>query len=153
MLKKKTVTPIWIAALASASIAGPQLASAQDDVAQIEGIWDAYEAAAMASDAEAWLALWDEEGVQMPPGIPARGRDILVEAIPKSFAAAPTRAMTILPEETVVADDWAFSTGTFTAEREMDGQTRQIDGKFLSILKRQDDGSWRIYRDAFNSNK
>jgi ketosteroid isomerase-like protein len=27
-----------------------------------------------------------------------------------------------------------------------------LEGKFLTIFRRQDDGTWRIYRDAFNFN-
>ena len=32
------------------------------------------------------------------------------------------------------------------------GETAHVDGKFLTVLKQQDDGSWRIFRDCFNSN-
>jgi len=27
-----------------------------------------------------------------------------------------------------------------------------LEGKFLTIFRKHDDGSWRIYRDAFNFN-
>ncbi len=112
-------------------------------------MWDAYEVAVEAGDAESYLGLWDEEGVQMPPGAPARDKSVLIEAIPKRFAGSKVDAMTITPEETVIADDIAFSRGVYTVEA---GGEVTVDGKFLTIFRRQDDGSWRIYRDAFNSN-
>ncbi len=53
--------------------------------------------------------------------------------------------MEINPEEIVVAGDGAFSRGNFIVND-------AVEGKFLTIFRRQDDGSWRIYRDAFNMN-
>ena len=122
------------------------------DEAAIDKIWDAYEAARVAGDADAWLALWDDGGVQMPPGIPARGKDALVVGVPKAFEAMPASAMEITPAETVIMGDWAFSRGNFTATQTVKGNTVEVDGKFMTIFRRQDDGTWKIYRDIFNSN-
>ncbi len=143
-------TTVLAAALAAVPV-GAAIAQSGDeaDVAAIEEMWDAYEAAVEAGDAETYLGLWDEGGVQMPPGAPARDKSVLVEAIPKRFAGSKVDAMTITPEETVIADDIAFSRGVYTVEA---GGEVTMDGKFLTIFRRQDDGSWRIYRDAFNSN-
>lgn len=138
------------AVVAAASIlAQPVLAGDAEDIA---AIWDAYEAARVAGDADAWLALWDEGGVQMPPGMQARGLDVLTVGVPKAFAAMPASAMEISPVETVVMGDWAFSRGTYTADLTSGGNAVHVDGKFMTIFRRQDDGSWKIYRDIFNSN-
>jgi ketosteroid isomerase-like protein len=32
------------------------------------------------------------------------------------------------------------------------GKEARVDGKFLTIFKKQSDGSCKIYRDCFNSN-
>jgi ketosteroid isomerase-like protein len=98
------------------------------------------------------LALWDEAGVQMPPGHPARGVDVLREAVPAGMAGETVASFDIRPEETVVAGDWAWSRGTYDLKGEAKGEPYHVDGKFLTILERQADGSWKIYRDAFNSN-
>ena len=63
---------------------------------------------------------------------------------PERFANAPA-SMDINSEEIVVTDDWAFSRGTFVVNN-------AVEGKFLTIFRRQEDGTWRIYRDAFNMN-
>lgn len=131
----------------------PAFADDSSDVAEIEAIWDAYETARVAGDADAWLALWDTGGIQMPPGMPARGLDVLKVGVPKGFAAAPASAMQISPAETVIMGDWAFSRGNYTATVTRQGETAETDGKFMTIFRRQDDGSWRIYRDIFNSNQ
>jgi ketosteroid isomerase-like protein len=32
------------------------------------------------------------------------------------------------------------------------GPEAAINGKYLTVFKKQSDGSWKIYRDCFNSN-
>lgn len=145
---------IFAALLALAlALPAPLVADEAADEAAIGDIWNAYEAARVAGDAEAWLALWDEGGVQMPPGRPARGKDVLVASVPKAFAAVPASVMEITPEETVIMGDWAFSRGHYTATQTVQGNAVEVDGKFMTIFRRQEDGSWKIYRDIFNSNR
>ena len=80
----------------------------------------------------------------MPPGVPAVDFATFAPGTPERFANAPS-SMEINSEEVVVTDDWAYSRGTFTVNE-------VVEGKFLTIFRRQDDGSWRIYRDAFSMN-
>ena len=56
--------------------------------------------------------------------------------------------------ETEVSGDWAFSRGSWTSTLTPKGEGAAflIDGKFMTILRRQADGSWKLYRDIFNSN-
>ena len=145
----RLTTSLAAAVAAAAILAQPVLAG---DAEEIAAIWEAYEAARVAGDADAWLALWDAGGVQMPPGMPARGLEVLTVGVPKAFAAMPASAMEISPVETVVMGDWAFSRGTYTADLTSGGTAVHVDGKFMTIFRRQDDGSWKIYRDIFNSN-
>ncbi|GAB4363328.1 MAG: hypothetical protein Kow0026_27790 [Oricola sp.] len=128
------------------------VSAAEEDEAAIREIWKAYAAARVANDPDTWLSLWDEEGIQMPPDMPARGKDVLREVVPRGFAATPTSVMNVDPEEIVVAGDWAYSRGNYDAERVVQGKDVHVDGKFMTIFRRQDDGSWKIYRDIFNSN-
>ena len=122
------------------------------DVEAIQVIWNIYSTARVVGDADVWLSLWDEEGIQMPPGATARSKDVLDEIIPKGFAAASVSSMNIYPEEINVVGSWAYTRGTYDSEREVEGKAVRVDGKFLTILKRQPDGTWKIYRDCFNSN-
>jgi len=122
------------------------------DVERIQTIWRIYSKARVVGDAEVWLSLWDEKGIQMPPGAPARSKDVLDEMIPDAFASGSVSSMNIYPEEINVAGNWAYGRGTYDSERMVKGEAVRVDGKFLTILKRQPDGTWRIYRDCFNSN-
>jgi uncharacterized protein (TIGR02246 family) len=122
------------------------------DEEAIREIWKTYSSARVAADAKLWLSLWDEEGVQMPPGQPARGKAVLDEIVPKGFVPGSVSTMNIYPEEITVAGPWACSRGTYESDRVVEGKTVRVEGKFLTIFKRQSDGSWKIYRDCFNSN-
>ena len=122
------------------------------DEEAIREVWKTYSSARVAADAKLWLSLWDEQGIQMPPGIPARGKDVLDETVPKGFVPGSVSTMNIYPEEITIAGPWAYSRGTYESERIVEGKTARVEGKFLTILKKQSDGSWKIYRDCFNSN-
>jgi ketosteroid isomerase-like protein len=122
------------------------------DVAAIQEIWRTYSNAVTSGDAALWLSLWDQNGIQMPPDIPARPKKVLEEVVPKAWAMAKVLTMNISPEEITVMGDLAYSRGTYSSERTVNNKTVNIDGKFLTIFRRQADGSWRIFRDCFNSN-
>ncbi len=119
--------------------------NATDEAAILE-IWSNYSAARVAGDSEAWLALWDTEGLRMVPGMPAADFGTFSKGIPAAFAKSKPASMKIEANEVVIMGDWAFSTGNFSVGE-------QVEGKFLTVLRRQIDGTWRIYRDAFNMNK
>jgi ketosteroid isomerase-like protein len=62
-----------------------------------------------------------------------------------------TAVFTLL--ETQVAGDWAYDRGNYTLTvTPKSGKPTETSGKYLTIYKRQPDGSWKIYRDISNSN-
>jgi uncharacterized protein (TIGR02246 family) len=55
---------------------------------------------------------------------------------------------TVKSEETIVAGEWAFdraSVHTTIASRKS-GDTKQFDSRTVTILRKQDDGGWRVAR-------
>jgi ketosteroid isomerase-like protein len=155
-MKKRMVTVlvglVLVAALFLVGCATMAKGSTEADVEAIREIWKTYSSARVNADAKLWLSLWDEEGIQMPPDIPARGKAVLDEVVPKGFVPGSVSSMNVYPEEITVAGDWAYSRGTYDSERVVEGKEVRIEGKFLTIFKKQSDGSWKIYRDCFNSN-
>lgn len=119
---------------------------------EIQKVLEAYLSARVAGDANLWLSLWDEAGVQLFPGSRANGMDVLREITPARFAAVPVTSATIDTADITVLDDYAFAHGHFVIERVADGTPIPFDGKFLTILKKQADGSWKLFRDCSNSN-
>ena len=124
------------------------------DAAAISGIWETYSSSLNDGDIDTWLSIWTEDGVQMPPNEAAvvgmdqlrqrngGGMDLFVIDIE------------ITNEEVEVDGNLAFSRGHYVATfSPKDGaQPIPVDGKFMTILKRQTDSSWKIHRDIFNSN-
>jgi ketosteroid isomerase-like protein len=56
-------------------------------------------------------------------------------------------------EEIQLSGNFGFARGTYSAllVPKAGGEEIPIDGKYLTIFKKQADGTWKIYRDAFNS--
>lgn len=125
------------------------------DVAQIYELWKRYADAASEGDTEGWMALWVEDAIQMPPGAPSRvGRAEIRRAMRPLFEGSRTRKVIIEPEEVRILGDLAYAHGTYALEMspEPGGETEICIGKFLDILEKQADGSWKIAIDCHNCN-
>lgn len=127
----------------------------EEVVAAVNAIWDEYEASVIAGDVDRWIAQWTNDGVQMPPNEPlVEGKENIYARVGANMAAGPTTDFVITPLETTSAGDWAYSRGVYTVTFPLgdSGKEGMIDGKFMTILQRQPDGTWKIHRDIFNSN-
>ena len=126
------------------------------DVAKIYELWHEYTTACHRGDLERWLSLWIEDGIQMAPDAPERiNKEQIRAAMHASFVCHHMTDMIINIEEVRILGDWAYSYGTYTFARtpKASGDTLTVSGKFLDILQRQADGSWKIAIDCHNENK
>ncbi len=119
----------------------------------IQNTLDSYLSTRVAGDADAWLSIWDEGGVQLFPGARANSKDTLREVTHARFAAVPVNSSEIETDDITVVGEYAFAHGHFKIERVVDGAPVLFDGKFLTVLRQQADGSWKIFRDCSNSNE
>jgi uncharacterized protein (TIGR02246 family) len=121
------------------------------DVAQIYQLWNEYAAAINTQNMERWGALWSENGIQMPPDAPqCSGKEQIRKLVQTQFNQSHTK-LSIHPEVVCVFGNQAYSHGTFSSHvTSRGGGKKRISGKFLTVLKKQDDGSWRILVDCFN---
>ena len=90
----------------------------------------------------------------MPPDNPVViGKENIKAGLQSSFDVFNWK-MTIDGEEVQAAGDWAFARGnyTYTLTPKEEGKTIKGNGKYLSILAKQADGSWKFARDCFNNN-
>lgn len=120
-----------------------------------EAIFAKYQTSLKAGDADAWAALWTDDGVQMPPDAPPVSGKAQIREKLRGLLAQFRFEMQIHVEEAHTSGDLAFARGMYSATLvpKAGGAQIPIDGKFLTILARQPDGSWRIWRDIFNSNQ
>ena len=125
------------------------------DVALIYKLWHEYTAAVNDSDLERWASLWVGEGIQMPPGVPRRvGKEQIWRGMQPLFAHCHISKMIIQPEEIRIVGHWAYVHGTYEIEStpKGDGEAKRFSGKFLDIVEKQADGSWKIVIDCYNFN-
>lgn len=151
----------WLIAILAVAISGvafgyPGLGKLSMDQTAISRIFEAYVEAQNAQDLESWIKLWDQDGVKLAPGVPTvYGRPAIYERAKASFASTLSRKMTIELHEIVVMGDYAFADGTYavTSIAKATGAPGSTDAKFMTVLKKQPDGTWLIYRDTTNSNR
>lgn len=116
---------------------------------------DAHVAALNANDADAWVACFAPDAVQMPPNDPPNiGTDDIQAWSSGMLAALRAEFSLDIDEVELAGDDWAFERGTYTiALTPKAGGTPIHDtGKYLTIYRRQTDHSWLMARDIWNSN-
>lgn len=119
---------------------------------EIQKVLEDYLKARVAGGADWWLSLWDENGVQLFPGSRANDMNALREITPARFAAVPVHSASIDTSDITITGEYAIAYGHFLIESVADGQPIPFDRKSLTVLKLQDDGIWKIYRDSTNSN-
>jgi uncharacterized protein (TIGR02246 family) len=124
------------------------------DLAAIREKMKQFAAAINAGDFEGWISLWTDDGIQIPPGSPARiGKEQIRAGMKPAFDQFILKIV-INYEELRASGDLGFERGTFTETSipRAGGETEKFSGNYLTVLERQADGSWNIIRDCFNSN-
>jgi uncharacterized protein (TIGR02246 family) len=158
MRQLKIVPAFILAALFGGFMTDPASAQAiypeTADTRAIQRLSADWIAAMNAKDIAKLLTMMTEDIVFLPPGLPPIRGKKAVEAMYKGFFPQfSTVEQTSVLEEVEVAGDWAFIWGTESSVLVLQaGQaTIQMEGRGLSILKRQSDGTWRFARSLSNS--
>jgi uncharacterized protein (TIGR02246 family) len=123
------------------------------EVAKVYQLWNEVAAAMNAGDMERWLALWLDDGTQMPPDAPRRvGKVEIQRGMRSRFELFDTHGLTMNTEEVRILGDLAYAHGTYEFELvpKRGGQAKRYCGSFLDILEKQIDGSWKIAIDCHN---
>jgi uncharacterized protein (TIGR02246 family) len=127
--------------------------SDKDSIAAIREFVSHAGEAANSGDVEAEVNRFTEDGIYMWPGAPAiEGHDALRSWFQRRFSETEVD----LESESLelqVFGDWAFERGRSVARirRKGSSEVQTVRGKYINILRRQADGSWRIARRIRNS--
>ena len=132
-------------------------ADAEDDSfrAEVEEIFATYSATNRNKDVEGWMALWDEGGIKMVPNLPSIcGKSAIREFKHKKSQSPDDMEMTIKVEDTQLSGDFGFAHGTYfvSITPQGGGAAKSMEGKYLTIFRKQADGAWKIYRDSVSPN-
>jgi ketosteroid isomerase-like protein len=100
----------------------------------------------------AWVSWFAEDGAQVQPGVgEIRGHDALRNAM--AGLDDPDFSLTWAPDRADIAasGDLGWTTGRFVSEgRGAEGDLRRGYGRYVSIWRKQADGSWKVVMDLGN---
>ena len=128
-------------------------AATQDDAA-IRSVLSSYEAALNASNTEAVMPLYAEDGVFMAPNFQsAIGKAAVRRAYDAVFKTITLKVKFVIAELVVMSPQWAFvrTNSAGTQKINATGATSAEAHQELFILRKDDDGKWRIARYAFST--
>lgn len=137
---------------ASGADSGVPLAAA--DLAAIRATDSAFVTAAGAGDAAGVAAIYLPDSRLMPPNMPTiEGRDA-IQKFWGGFLDAYQLKITVAADEVEGRGDLAYARGHFVLDatpKAAGGPPLHDQGKFLEVLRRQPDGSWRYAVDMYSS--
>ena len=128
--------------------------STEADVEAIKAVFKQYEDTITADDFEGYMALFVADCMVLPPNAAILiGKDTWRPWAQSTYFDQFDMEETITVQETKIAGDWAFVRGSYTFQGipKAEGETTGHDGKFISIVERQSDGSWKISHNIWSS--
>jgi uncharacterized protein (TIGR02246 family) len=110
-------------------------------------------AAARQSDTAGMAANYTADAILMMPNEKvARGHDEIAKAFAGMFSQATLKDPKLVTTDLIVNGDLAIETGTYDwTVQPKKGKAVHDVGKYLTVWKRQPDGSWKIIRDIGNA--
>lgn len=101
---------------------------------------------------DAWVSWVAADGAQIVPGAgEIRGRDSIRALM--AYLDDPGTRLTWEPSRAQIAasGDLGWTTGTYESESVgSDGQVQHGQGRYVTIWRKQDDGSWKVVMDLGN---
>ena len=125
------------------------------DSAGITATDSAFQAAANSGEAAAVAAVYSTDASLLPPNLPVQRGRTAIKGFWGGLLDAYTVTFEITPDVIEGRGDLAYNMGhyRFTAVPKSKSQPGIADeGKFVEILRRQSDGSWKYVVDIYNSN-
>jgi len=130
---------------------GQTNSKAVDAVRAADAAWlEAYDT----RDVDKSVAFLDEQGSMLPPNTPmVTGKTAIAKLIASDFAL-PDFKLAWHPDKAGVADsgELGYTSGTYEVSfKDASGKVVSDTGKYLTMWKKQADGSWKVLLDMYNS--
>jgi len=124
------------------------------ELAKIDTLRDRFTTAYNSNDAVAVAAVYTDDAILMPSDQAEVEGKVAIQTWYQTMYKGMSVKITLAPLETQVAGDWGYDRGTamLTIAPKAKGKPMEESSKYLVILKRQADGSWKVFRDMDNSN-
>ncbi|MFX0197844.1 MAG: YybH family protein [Candidatus Hodarchaeota archaeon] len=130
----------------------PAADSLEADREAIRKVIDALGTAITTNDVEGVMSLYADDAILMPPNQAAIVGKEAMRSWQETVFETHSFEFKIDSKEIVVDGDLAFSRGTLnlTVTSKTDGESFSSEGKYIVILRRQNDGSWKATHDIWN---
>jgi ketosteroid isomerase-like protein len=121
------------------------------DIAAMKASTETFGQAWASKDYDTLMALYTTDAIMMPPNAPLAQGGAALRAFMENFPPVKEANLTI--EEIDGRKDLAYVRGSYSITIEMEGVPEPVldTGKYIEIRVKQQDGSWLISRDIFNS--
>ncbi len=105
-----------------------------------------------AGDAATVAAFYTDDGKILPPNMPMINGPQEIQGFFEGARDMGMRGIMLNAVDVEFNGDLAYEVGTYSIDIELEGGQRTTDvGKYLMVLKRQADGSWKMAADMFSS--
>jgi uncharacterized protein (TIGR02246 family) len=154
MNRVQSVLTVLLACFVVSCAPSSEKTASDDDTAAANKVRDEFTAAFNAGDAAKVASLYASDAVLMPPHEPVITGHDAIEKHNKELFDMFTATIKISSGESKVFGDRALDRGTYTIELtpKTGGSSMMDEGKYLVLLQRQSDGSWKITHDIDNTN-
>jgi uncharacterized protein (TIGR02246 family) len=159
MRKYTAVSLTGLLLLAGCNSAPPAPATPAVDIAAEQGkirdLESAWAAAALAKDLEKSVSFYADDAILLDPGAPAaKGKDA-VRAVWKGMLADPNSKLIFASNRIEVSSsgDLATTTGSYNMTMTNPKTKKPVEdkGTYLTVYKKQADGSWKAIEDVASS--
>ncbi len=150
-VRRPTLALALVAVLSACQPPADRSTGAADAVRAADIAW---EKAFTSKDLAGAIAFVESTGSVLPPNAPTATGPAAVQALFQGFYALPELNLHWQPTsvEAAHSGDLAYSSGTYQMSfNSPSGKPLADRGKYVTVWRKQADGSWRVVRDAFNS--
>lgn len=149
----RVVLPVLIASVLCGCGQSVKTSGAEDDIKAIRKLMNDFCAAHKYDDGAKLAEFYSDDAMLMPPGEPmVFGKQAIASRYQQDIEKF-TAELTTTPDEIEVSGNLAFVRGTFTVllTPKTEGEKIEATFKFIEILRKGIDGSWKPYCDIWNS--
>jgi uncharacterized protein (TIGR02246 family) len=143
--------PLFLVAAVACQPTEQQIVTTGPDVEAIDAWLDEVAVAVNAGDVDGILAHYADDAVFSPPDAPSVTLEELRAWYDEMFGAS-TFEFSAEPLEVVVSGDLAVLRASYeeTITPMGEGEPETHDGNWLVVLRKQADGSWKLWRDMWS---
>ncbi|MBE0411334.1 MAG: nuclear transport factor 2 family protein [Anaerolineales bacterium] len=120
---------------------------------EVRAIFSDYSAALLCGDADKWIGVWADDGIQLHPGEqPSIGHDELLAEFVEFVESMEVKRFDMVVDEVIDAGSLVIARSHFNGNaisRDDDAETVVLHGHQLTVFKRATDGSLVMFRDCY----